>query len=354
MRVRAIAASVLAAAAVGVLPHAADAAAKAPATPKPGRNTVVINEFRVEYEAHVTWKHQEALPGWNETGALSYAVKGTLPNVSFVSGALSTAVSRTVDTTVEGAASVERVQPEGTSATCSGKTVTVRGIVGIGRARHGIWLGPWLSGTGHGTCNDSDGGTNPLELKVSWPAPTGKTDDLVVPSGAQEYVLSHRMDVDRWSEPFRVAVADVERCPNFNPVQTVGCSYEMKGTLTLTRVSRKEEEEDPLIDELLGPNEPLKVNPQKPPKLNRKKTKATTEVECAKACDIEALIGVFGGTKKRPKVTPIRSKKMRLKAKTAKTISLPLNAKARAVAKQGRLVMTLKAKGGKRRIYPLT
>jgi hypothetical protein len=75
--------------------------------------------------------------------------------------------------------------------------------------------------------------------------------------------------------------------------------------------------------------------------------------ECAKACEIEALIGVFGGTRKHPKVTPIRSRKMRLKANTATTVSLPVNAKARAAAKQGRLVMTLKAKGGKRQIYPL-
>lgn len=341
MRSRTIAAAALAAVALGVAVPGAGAKPKS----KPARNMVVTNEFRVEYEAKVTWKQHESLPGYNEDRALSYTVKGSLPNARFVSGALSPAVSRRVDTTVEGSASTERVQPEGTSASCSGKTVTVRGIVGLGLTGKGFWLGPWLSGTGAGSCTDSDGGTPPLSLLVSWPGAEEAPETLSAPAGAYEFVVpSHRMDVERWSKPFRITFDD-DKCPNYRATSTVSCSYVMEGTLTLTRVSRKEEEEDITIDELLGPVEP--------PKLNRKKTKATTEVECVKACDIEALIGVFGGTKKKPKVTPIRRKKVRIEAKRAKTISLPLNAKARAAAKQGTLVMTLKAKGGKRRIYPL-
>lgn len=308
-------------------------------------NIDVINDFRVEYEAKVTWNQHESEPGYNEDRALSYTVKGSLPNARFIDGALSPAVSRKVDTTVEGTASTERDQPEGTSASCSGKTVTVRGLVGLGLTGKGFWLGPWLSGTGSGSCTDSDGGTPPLTLLVGWPGAQETPETLSTPAGAYEFVVpSHRMDVDQWSKPFRLTFDD-DKCPNYQATTTVSCSYLMEGTLTLTRVSRKEEEEDPLIDELLAPIEP--------PKLNRKKTKATTEVECAKACDIEALIGVFGGTRKRPKVTPIRSRKQRLKANKATTISLPLNARARAAAKRGTLVMTLKAKGGKRRIYPL-
>jgi hypothetical protein len=340
MRVRAIATALLAASALGVAASGADAKPK-----KPSSDTMVINEFRVEYEAKVTWKLHDSLPGYNEDRSLGYTVKGSLPNARFISGALSPAVSRMVDTTVEGTATTERVQPEGTSASCSGKTVTVRGLVGLGLTGKGFWLGPWISGTGTGSCTDTDGGTPPLTLQVGWPGAQETPESLSTPAGAYEFVVpSHRMDVDRWSKPFRIAFDD-DKCPNYRATTTISCSYVMEGTLTLNRVSRKEEQSDPIHDELLSPNEP--------PKLNRKKTKATTEVECAKACDIEALIGVFGGTRKKPKVTPIRRKKVHLKAKSAKTISLPLNAKARAAAKRGTLVMTLKAKGGKPQIYPL-
>jgi hypothetical protein len=296
MRARTIAAAALAAVTLGV------AVPSAGAKPKPAKSTVLHNEFRVEYEAKVTWKQHDSLPGYNEDRALSFTVKGSLPNARFIAGALSPAISRTVDTTVEGSASTERVQPEGTSASCSGTTVTVRGLVGLGLTGKGFWLGPWLSGTGAGSCTDSDGGTPPLSLQVGWPGAKETPETLSAPAGAYEFVVpSHRMDVDRWAKPFRLTFDD-DKCPNYRATTTVSCSYVMEGTLTLTRVSRKEEEDDTSMDDLLVPVEA--------PKLNRKKTKATT-------------------------------------------ISLPVSAKARAVAKQGRLVMTLKATGGRRRVYPL-
>lgn len=342
MRARTIAAAVLAAAAVGGAAATADATPKSAA--KSEQRTLLVNEFRVEYEATVSWSRHQALPDMTEDDALSYTLRGTLPNIKFVAGGFSTAVSRTVDTTVAGTASVEVVKPQGTSVSCGGTSVTVHALTGIGRAPKGFWFGSWLSGTGLGSCTDSDGGTPPLTLQVGLPTPKDGIGEEM-PAGVQEYVVpKHRMDVDRWSQPFRIAAED-DTCPNYDPSLTIGCSYVMKGQLTLTRVSRKEEADDTGMDDLLAPSEP--------PKLNRKKTKATTEVTCKEACDIEALIGVFGGTRKHPKVTPIRRKKLRLKAERATTISLPVTAKARAVAKQGRLVMTLRATGGKRQIYPL-
>jgi len=81
---------------------------------------------------------------------------------------------------------------------------------------------------------------------------------------------------------------------------------------------------------------------KKKPKLDKKKRKAETTVECPSACDIEAIIGVFGGTKKKPRVIERRTKKAKLKAAGTKTVKVPLTAKVRAAAKRGQAAMQLK------------
>lgn len=327
-------------AAVGLVPAAG---AKAPPPAKP--STSVVNTFRAEYEATVTWTHHQGTAESNDEDTLSYTVHGTLPDVTFVNGALSVNVSGRLETSVEGTVTGKTDNPTGTSVSCSGKTVQVRGLAGIGRTRDGFWFVPWLTGTGFGDCTDSNGKPSKLERQVVWPTPPTPAAEAA-PTGATGYRTTARgIDVDDTTKPFRV-VSEDDKCPRYEPSRTVSCTFVAEGTLTLTRISRKEEADDTSNDDLLAPDEP--------PRLNRKKTKATTEVECRKACDVEALIGVFGGTRKHPKVTPIRRKKVRLKANRATTISLPVNAAARAAAKRGRLVMTLRATGGKRQIYPLT
>lgn len=336
MRVRTIAAAVLAVAAVaGGAPGSAPAAKTKP-------KMDVFNTFAVTYEATVNWKAHESQAPWTGTSALSYTVKGALPNVVFNGTTLIRTANASIGTTVEGDASDVTTNPEGTSVDCHGTAVQVSGAVGVGKAPGGtaIWFLPAIGGTASGDCTDSDGKHSPMELKVGWPAGTDVT--TAAPPDATLIPLTlGAIDRASWSKPFRITFDD-EKCPRYSPSMTISCSYEIKGELRMTRVEREEHEN---FDHLLAPDDP--------PKLNRKKTKATTEVECTKACDIEAMIGVFGGTRKHPKVTPIRTKKMRLKADKATTISLPLNAKARTAAKQGRLVMTLKVKGGKRQIYPL-
>lgn len=84
-------------------------------------------------------------------------------------------------------------------------------------------------------------------------------------------------------------VFEDEKCPNYEPELTIACSLVITGKLTLTRVDREEE--------------------------------------------VNGELHLPGG-----KPT---------------TISLPVTAHDRAAAKQGLLVMTLQAKGGKEQVYPL-
>lgn len=305
------------------------------AAPKSDRNTIVTNVFRGEFELTTIWQHNQAIPGMTAEDGLRFTTSGTIPNLEFVDHRLQLNRFGKVAATVEGTVKMNVDKPEGTSSTCTGNTVDVDGTAGIGRAKTGFWFAPWISGTGRGDCTDSEGGTGPFELSVPWPFPA-QAAATATPRGAQEFTPTlAEIDVDRWSQKFRIE-AEGKDCPRYEKASTTTCTIVTTGTLTLVRTSRKEEVDD---SDLLAPVEE--------PKLNKKKTKATATVECRKACDIEALIGVFGGTKKHPKVLPIRRRKMRLKANRATTVSLPLNAKARATAKQGRLVMTLKAKIGR-------
>jgi hypothetical protein len=312
-------------AALAVLPAAAAA--------KPTARTVT-GIFAVTYDARVSYKHHFALPEYSETQNVSYGMHGRLPEVRFVDGLLQTDQSRVVDIRVKGKATVEAHQDDGDSLNCEGTDIGVRGITGIGRTDGGIFFLPAQSSAPTGTCLSTEGARPPLDLTVPWPG-QGHEGAQIFPVTAQS------IDVPKWSKPFRIVFED-EKCPNYDPESTVACSLVMKGKLTLTRVDREEEVNGEVLLPALDP-----------PKPNRQGTKVTTTVECQSRCDIEVLIGVFGGTPKHPKVTPLHKKKVHLRADRPTTIAMPLSARDKALAQQGLLVMTLRAEGGKEQVYPL-
>lgn len=332
----ALAASV---AAVGVAPSA-----QAKSKPKSDKGTIVTNVFRAEFEFTTIWQHHQAIPGMTAEDSLRYTTSGTIPNVTFIDGRLQLNRSAKVAATVEGTVKMNVDKPEGTSSTCTGNTVEVSGFAGVGRAKSGFWFAPWVTGTGRGDCTDTDGGSGPFELPITPPF-AAKADATVTPPGAYEFPVRFAdIDGDRWAQKFRLEYQGKD-CPRYDKPTTTSCTIVTTGTVTLVRTSRQEEEDD---SDLLAPSEA--------PKLNKKKTKASATVECRRSCDIEALIGVFGGTKKHPRVTPIRRRTVHLKANRETTISLPVNAKARAASKRGTLVMQLKVKGGSTRdvqVFPL-
>lgn len=342
---RALAISAALAASVAAVSFAPAAQAKSKPSSKKAKGTMVTNVFRAEYDATVTWNQHSALPGMTEDAALKYTVRGRLPDLTFIDNVLLLHKAGKLETTVEGTVSLSTVKPEGTSVTCKGKTITVHGTAGVGRTKGGFWFAPWIAGKGLGHCTDTDGGVFDQNLTVGWPTEAQAAAEAT-PPGAHGFSTTFRqIDVDRWSKPFQITFKD-DKCPNYDPAQTISCTFVAKGKLTLTRISREEEEDD---SDLLAPVEP--------PKLNPKKTRATTTVECRSSCEIETAIGIFGGTKKHPRVIPIRRKTVRLKANRETTISMPVDAKGRAAATEGRLMMTLTVKGGSGRndkqIHPL-
>lgn len=190
-----------------------------------------------------------------------------------------------VDIRTKGKATVEANQDDGEWLNCGGTEIKVRGIVGIGRAENGFWFLPAHSAAPSGTCVSSEGAHPPFDLTVPWP---GEGHD-----GAKTFPATVKsIDVPGWSRPFRIVFED-EKCPNYDPTMTISCSFVIQGKLTLTRVDREEEVNGEVLLPALDP-----------PKLNPRKNKVTTTIECQSGCDLEALIGVFGGTPKHPKVTP--------------------------------------------------
>lgn len=300
---------------------------------KPPASTVT-DVFAVTYDAKVTFQNHLALPEYREDQSVSYQMHGRLPDVRFVDGLLETDQSRVVDIRTKGKASVEAVQDDGDSLRCDGTDIGVRGITGIGRAENGFWFLPAQSASPAGSCVSTEGARPPWYLTVPWPG-QGHEGAVTFPATAKS------IDVPKWSKPFRIVFAD-EKCPNYDPESTISCSYVIEGKLTLTRVDRVEEENGEILLPALDP-----------PKLNPKKNKVTTTIECQSGCDVEALIGIFGGTPKHPKVTPLHKKKVHLPADKPTTITMPLTARDQAAAKQGLLVMTLQARGGKEQVYPL-
>lgn len=304
------------------------------AAAKPPARTVT-DVFAVTYDAKVTYKNHLALPEYRETQDVGYQMHGRLPDVRFVDGRLETDQSRVVDIRVKGKARIDAEQDDGDTLHCDGTKIGVRGITGIGRAEDGIWFLPAHSAAPSGSCLSTEGARPPWYLTVPWP---GQGQE-----GAKTFpVTLQSIDVPKWSKPFRIAFED-EKCPNYDPTSTISCSYVIAGKLTLTRVDREEEVNGEVLLPALDP-----------PKLNPKKHRVTTTIECQGGCDVEALIGVFGGTPKHPKVTPLHRKKVHLEAGKPTTLSLPVTAEDLAAAKTGLLVMTLQAQGGKQQVYPLT
>lgn len=329
-------------AAVSIAPALPTSSAAATTTSDKG--TIVTNVFRAEFAFTTIWQHHQAIPGMTADDALRFTTSGTIPKVEFVDSVLQLHRSAKVAATVEGTVKMNVDKPEGTSSTCTGNTVEVSGFAGVGRAKGGFWFAPWVTGTGRGDCTDTDGGSGPFELPITPPF-AAKADATVTPPGAYEFpVRLSDIDGDRWAQKLRLEYQGKD-CPRYDKPTTTSCTIVTTGTVTLVRTSRTEEEDD---SDLLAPSEA--------PKLNKKRTKASATVECRRSCDIEALIGVFGGTRKHPRVTPIRRRKVHLKANRATTISLPVNAKARAASKRGTLVMQLKVRGGGKRdvqVFPL-
>jgi hypothetical protein len=316
------------AALIAALSLATTAEAKPPAM-------FVTDVFAVTYDAKATYQHHLALPEYNETQGVSYQLHGRLPEVTFVDGLLSVDKSAAIDTRVKGKATVEVSVDDGDWLSCGGTDNKVRGIAGIGRAERGIWFLPAHSAAPSGTCVSAEGAHPPFDLTVPWP---GEGHD-----GAVTFPVTTRsIDVPSWSKPFRIVFED-EKCPNYEAESTISCSFVIQGKLNLTRVDREEQVNGEVLLPALDP-----------PKLNPQKNKVTTTIECQSGCDVEALIGVFGGTAKHPKVTPLHKKKLHLKGGAPTTITMPLSAQDRAAAKGGLLVMTLQAKGGKEQVYPLT
>lgn len=312
-----------------------------PATAARPAATTVTDVFAVTYDAKVTYRHHLALPEYNETQDVTYKFHDRLADVTFVDGLLQLDKAAPINTTVKGRATVEAAQDDGERLSCGGVEIKLRGIVGIGRTAKGLWFLPAHSAAPEGACVSTEGAQPPFNLTVPWPGEGGGLS--VGPSGAVKFAASAKsIDVPRWSKSFLISFAD-EKCPNYDPSMTISCSYVIDGKLTLTRVDRKEEENGEALLPALDP-----------PRLNPPKTKATTRVECQVRCDVEALIGVFGGTAKHPKITPLHKRTVHLAAGKPTTITMPVTAADRAAAKRGLLVMALRAEGGKQQVYPLS
>ncbi len=323
----AVGALAILAASIATLALATNVEAKPPAK-------TVTDVFAVTYDARVTFVHHKAHPEFNAEDNLRYQIHGRLPELTFVDGLLQTDQSAVVKTKVKGSVGSEVHQSDGWSTNCTGTEIKVRGLVGLARVDGGISFLPALSTDPKGRCTDSTGEQSPLFLHVWWPG-EGLT-------GAKTFPLTPKsIDVPKWSKPFRIAFDD-EKCPNYEPELTISCTYVIEGKLTLTRVDREEQVNGEVLLPALDP-----------PKLNPQKNKATTTVECQSGCDVEALIGVFGGTAKNPKVTPLHKKQVHLAADQPTTISMPVTAADLAAAKNGLLAMSLRAEGGKEQVYPL-
>jgi hypothetical protein len=330
--VAALAALALLTALVAALAPSPAAEAKPPAK-------TITDVFAVTYDAKITFKHHKAHPEFFEEDDARLQLHGRLPEVTFVDGLLQTDQSAIVKTVAKGFAGVEVKQTDGWSLNCVATKFKVRGLAGIARVENGISFLPAISAEPKGSCIDSEGARPPFPYFLFWPG-SGRGE---TPQGAVTFPVTPRsIDVASWSRPFRIPFVD-EKCPNYEAELSVLCDYVMTGKLTLTRVDRIEEVNGEVLLPALDP-----------PKLNKAKTKVTTTIECQAGCDVEALIGVFGGTAKKPKVTPLHRKTVHLPARKPTTVSMPLTAGDRAAAKSGLLVMTLQAEGGKEQVYPLS
>lgn len=298
-----------------------------------------LNVFRVSYEVRTEWSHDAAYPGVTDHDAMTFAVKGELPNVVFSGPALAEGVSARVSTAVAGSAASTSNNPEGTSVDCSGDRVQVEGLAALGGGnvgpnKRGFFFAPWIVGRGTGSCKDSDGRTGPFSLSLDLPGEV-TTDVRATPPGAVAFAPTFKqLDSGRWSEEFRRTYTG-KACPGFDAAASTACTATVSGRLTLDRVKRDVSQDDD--DDLLAPDTKVRK-----PKLDPKRRKATTTVRCPKACTVEPGIGVFRRRKDgTPWVDERPQRPRRLKAKQEATVTVPLTAGDRAAAKQGLAVMTL-------------
>jgi hypothetical protein len=308
----------------------------------------VENTFRVDYELTADWKKRVETQGTVAADALSYTLKGRLPDVRFEDAVLQGDVSATVLTTVEGDMSTAFSNPEGTSSSCSGGPTQVAGMVGLGHVpgTTSIWLLPAIGARATGTCQDTDGGTpeGTLAVGVPTPKPSGVPG---LRAGAQRFAPRFAdLDTGSWSGPVKLSYTGAE-CGR--PEEGGTCSLDFSGTLRLTRTARRLVQND--ADDLLAP-----VQTPKPPRLDPRKREGKATVRCPRACDIEAIIGVFGQKNGKPHISyPVR-RRQRLKAQGSATVRVPLSARARKAAKEGMAVMALDVGLGGKRLratYPL-
>lgn len=308
------------------------------------------NTFRVEYELTVTSNHRLEASGTVLSEALSYTVSGQLPEARFEDRVLQGDVSSTLSTAVTGTMSTAFSNPEGTSSSCSGGPTQVTGIVGLGHVTGttDLWFLPAVGALATGTCQDTDGGTPEGVLTVGVPKPKASTVVGVRPGAQRLETRFAELDGGTWSRPIKLSYAGQE-CLR-HPEEGGTCTVEITGTLRFTRTGRRLVENPE--DDLLAPVE----TPRKP-RLDGRKQNGKATVRCPQACDIEALIGVFGQKNGKPHIShPVR-RKQRLRAKGTTTVTVPLDARLRKAARAGTAVMALEVRtGGKRRraTYPLS
>lgn len=329
---------------------AAAATALLLAVPAPSSADTVLNTFRVDYEVLVQWEHRQRFGEATTFDGMSYDLTGRLPDVTWRGAVLDGPSHAVVKTRKEGSVTATTTNPGGTSIDCAGGPIQLDGMVAMGpvAGTTKVWFAPWLGAQGETWCKDSDGKTGPGAQKLatigtatpgSGVAPVGSA--VVAPTFAQ-------LDRSSWQIPYRRGFS-AKDCPRFAAASTTKCHLEVSGRLLFTRVSRKSEQD--ANDGLLGP-----VEVPKAPKAEPKRKRATATVECPKACDIEALIGVFGMKDGKPHVSWPSRRTTRGKAGKATTVTVPMGSGARAAAKQGLAVMELRVRmGGKTRKgrYPL-
>jgi hypothetical protein len=310
----------------------------------------VENTFRVDYDVTVASSYRLETFGTVTSNALSYTVRGELPEVRFEDSILQQNVNGTLSTAVEGTMATAFSNPGGTSSSCNGGTTQVTGAVGLGHVTGfaAIWFLPTLSARATGTCQDTDGGTPEGVLTVDPPKPKASGVEGL-PPGAQRFETGFaELDSGSWSRPIKLSYTG-EECLR-HPKEGGSCTTDITGTLRLTRTRRRLVESPE--DDMLAPVE----TPRKP-RLDGPKRNGKATVRCPRACDIEATIGVFGQKNGKPHISyPVRRTR-RLKAKGSTTVTVPLNARGRRAVRDGTAVMALEVRmGGKRRraTYPLS
>lgn len=311
---------------------------------------VVVNTFQVEYDVLVQWEHQRRYGEAALFDGLSYHLKGTLPNVTFRDRKLTRHSHALVQRTQEGSATANTENPGGTSVWCAGGPVRIDGMAALGQDpdTSKLWFGTWFGAEAATECRDSDGKTGAGAQKVATIG-SARPDATVVPIGAATFTPSPAvLDSAAWKAPYhRTFVA--KDCPGFTAGPTTKCVLDVSGTVRFTRVSRTTEDGD--NDNLLGP-----VEVPKPPKAQPRRGRATATVRCPRACDVEALIGVFGTKDGKPHVSWPARRTRRLKAGRATAVAVPMGAGARKAAAQGLAVMELRVRmAGRTRTarYPL-